>query len=351
LFCPTCAEELLKQDIMNHKFFALIIFLFLCFSCKEKDSIKIEYQFNIQPSEETQVDISWDNFVSNQSVYIEVDTNNQFLQPIVETTVESILGFTSIQDLDPATDYFIKIEVKENDEIVYTQTDEFSTSYISETVRYPSTDEVELCASLCYVSSKISDSSKTIIFLHAFMQNRSYWKQTKIPKQLIKEGNLVVLIDFRGHGQSTYNGDVFTLSDRPWELRDDFDATLAFLETNELPCSGEVIVIGASMGACVTTVVCSYENIKGGVAVSAVEGISRAMFDAPLSPKGVFYIAGELDVDSRNRSCADDAINLFNITADPKQVEVVPNTQGHGAELILPNSNLYYKVLDWVRNL
>jgi pimeloyl-ACP methyl ester carboxylesterase len=169
---------------------------------------------------------------------------------------------------------------------------------------------------------------------------------------LVKDGNLCIAIDFRGHGCSSFEGENTTLIEQPRMLFDDFNATLQFLDTLDLPHSDTVIVLGASMGACVATTASTYDRVLGGVAASAVEDISRNMIDDVLLPKGLFYIAGELDKnEALDIDFGRDANNLYNATTEPSKVLVIPNTPAHGVDLLDANIPLIGEAIAWVRNL
>ena len=154
---------------------------------------------------------------------------------------------------------------------------------------------MQISAKLGYIASALSPESRTVIFMHEFQRKKSAWAVTGIMDTLIKDGNLCLSFDFRGHGSSTFSGDITDLIEKPWMAREDFDATLDYLEDIDLKHSGDVIVFGASIGACVATVASSYPEVNGGVAASAVEYLSRQMLEEALVPRGMLYIAGELD--------------------------------------------------------
>ncbi|PLX11999.1 MAG: hypothetical protein C0597_14200, partial [Marinilabiliales bacterium] len=237
--------------------------------------------------------------------------------------------------------------------ILWSEIQEFTSFYTVEAVKYPSTDDVEICATLSYVSTKLNSSSRTAIFLHEFMMSKSSWGETFIKDTLLREGYVCVAIDFRGHGCSVFSGDNTTLIHMPWQLREDFDATLDFLETVELERSNEIVVFGASMGACVATMVSSYENVIGGVAASAVQSISVNMAEGNFAPKGMYYLAGELDKSDGvlEIDFEKDAIALFNGTREPKKYEIKPDTRAHGVAILEGDSELINKAIDWVRDL
>ena len=56
---------------------------------------------------------------------------------------------------------------------------------------------------------------------------------------------MCIAIDFRGHGSSTSIADISVLIDRPWLLRQDFDATLDYLESRDLELSDEIVVFAS----------------------------------------------------------------------------------------------------------
>lgn len=219
-------------------------------------------------------------------------------------------------------------------------------------VSYPSTDGVVISAKLAYISSALSPESRTVIFMHEFSRTKTTWYASGIMDTLIRDGNLCVTFDFRGHGSSSFDGAVTELIDSPWMAREDFDATLVFLEGKDLERSGDILVFGASIGACVATVASSYPEVIGGLAASAVEFLSRDMIEDILVPRGMFYIAGELDKNvTKGIDFGMDAHSLSEQTTAPSRVVVMEGAMEHGVDLFESYPELINEAISWVRDL
>jgi dienelactone hydrolase len=340
---------------MKNLFFVLFSIIFLLFSCAKDDNDipeTADYKFDVNAVGESSVEIKWDENIESPSINFKVDTSEFFTSPIVDVDIESTENNVSIFGLTALTDYYLQIEIKDGNEVIFLEIHEFKSSYTAEEVSYPSTNEVYVSATVGYIESKLSESSKKIIFLHGAGQRRSVWMQTDIATELIKDGNLCIFIDFRGHGRTGYSGETLTLLERPWEFREDFDATVGFLDTINLPCSDDIIVMGESLGASVAAAVSTYDKVIGGVASSTPKSISIALFEGTIAPKGMFYLAGELDKNEyRGIDYLEDANYFYDITSGQRQVEIVLDSDLHGVELILSDESLVQKVVEWVRGL
>lgn len=333
--------------------YLVLVLLILNYSCeKEDNAVNYDFDFKIKPVGENQVTIEWEGITEGENIRFVIDTDSNFLTPVIDSEASTESNASTLSGLEPVTDYFIKIEVQKSNEVIWSNIEEFTSFYTVEPVKYNSTDDVEICATLSYVSSKITSNSRTAIFLHEFMKSKSSWGVTFIKDTLIREGYLCVAIDFRGHGCSVFSGELTSIIEIPTQLREDFDATLEFLETIELERSGEIVIFGASMGACVATMVSTYDNVLGGVAASAVESISRDMANVPFAPKGIYYLAGELDKnEAQNIDFEQDAIRLYNSTNEPKQYEIIQDSPAHGVTILEGDNELITKAINWVRNL
>jgi len=330
----------------------LVLIILIALACETDDEGTQVFSFELKPKEETKLYIEWEDISDAETIRFTIDTDSSFLYPVVVSEINTENNCITLDGLEPVTDYVIKIEVENSGQLLWSEIKEFTSFYTVEVVNYPSTDDVEICATLSYVSTKLTSSSPTAIFMHEFMKTKSSWGNTSIRDTLLRDGYVCLAFDFRAHGCSAYSIDLLSLREMPWLFREDFDASLDFLETIELERSGEVVVFGASMGACVATTVSTYEQVIGGVAASSVESISKNMNLIPFAPKGMFYIAGELDKsEALGIDFELDAIALWNNTDEPKHFEIKPATAAHGVDLFEGDTDLLNKTIDWVRNL
>lgn len=93
---------------------------------------------------------------------------------------------------------------------------------------------------------------ETLVFLHGFCGSRSYWE--KVAPQLSRNYR-VILIDLRGHGESSSGTNPFTIDDLAKDIKEVF-------EVLEL---GQVYLFGHSLGGYITLSVMEHfpEKLKG----------------------------------------------------------------------------------------
>lgn len=132
-------------------------------------------------------------------------------------------------------------------------------------------------------------------------------------------------------------------------LTEDFKACILYIENSKLESSDETIVFGASLGAAIACGAGSLDYVIGGVAASAPAKLADLLLQGK-TPRGIFYLAGELDVTS-NYDFGLDALSLFEITEAPKQVEVVSKSSDHGTSLLDTYPQLNARALLWARSL
>jgi len=338
---------------MKYKILVILLAMAM-FSCQEEgsESENVSLEVEIKNEGESAVIIDWDDHGVGTTVKFTLSTGENSLNNLIIKAVPISDEKIVLSGLESLTDYILFIELKDNEEILWSETRELTTGYTIELVKYASTDDVQISAKLGYIASALSHESRTVIFMHEFQRTKSTWKETGIMDTLIKDGNLCVSFDFRGHGSSTYGGDITDLIEKPWMAREDFDATLDYLENKDLKRSGDVIVFGASIGACVATAASSYPEVIGGVAASAVEFLSMQMLEEVLVPRGMLYVAGELDKNvDRDIFFEDDARSLSAATTSPSKAIIIEGTSEHGVALFESRPELIAEAITWVRAL
>jgi pimeloyl-ACP methyl ester carboxylesterase len=324
------------------------------FSCQEAEPElnPVSFEYKVRIEGENAILINWDQPEAGTSLRISISKSESFVNPLSSHEVAVSDGTIRLSGLTPMTAYFLLAELKDEEKVIWSESSEFTSGYTTEMVSYASTDEVQISAKLAYVSTALSPGSRTVIFMHEFTRTKTSWNASGILDSLVRDGNLCLAFDFRGHGSSIYGGDVVDLIEKPWMAREDFDATLDYLEGRDLKRSGEIIVFGASIGACVATSVSSYPEVIGGIAASPVEFLSRDMTTGILVPRGMFYIAGELDKNvSRGIDFGIDAISLSAQTEEPTMVLVMEGAAEHGVDLLESYPELIPEALQWVRDL
>ena len=162
---------ILKSAIKNLSF--LVILSVALLTCQQEDPIEVSLEINISPKGENEVIIDWDDPGAGTTVKFIVDVNDNFTDPLLTSKVSVSNGTASLSGLAPMTSYFLKTELWEDQEIIWFGTEEFTSGYTIEIVKYESTDNVILSAKLAYISSSLTPESRTVLFMHEFMKSKS----------------------------------------------------------------------------------------------------------------------------------------------------------------------------------
>lgn len=139
----------------------------LC-SCGKEVPPVTEYNFKIVSSDENNAILEWQSYDSDGTVNLSVDTDDTFKNPVLFNDIALADGETNITGLSPMTLYKVKIEVVSNGEIIWSKVMQFSSSYTMELVQYNSTLNAEICANLCYISNRLSEKSKVVVFMYRY---------------------------------------------------------------------------------------------------------------------------------------------------------------------------------------
>jgi 3-oxoadipate enol-lactonase len=102
------------------------------------------------------------------------------------------------------------------------------------------------------IAYKVMGKGETIVLLHGFCGSSAYWD--KMVPELSSEYRLL-LVDLRGHGQSTSNSSPFTIDDLAKDVKEILDSLKL----------GQVFMFGHSLGGYVTLAVAEHfqEKLKG----------------------------------------------------------------------------------------
>ena len=332
----------------------LSFFVVFCYACQKEEENPVEYDFRFlyYTIDEDAIGIEWSDIASNYKIRFLIDKDENFQNPIADRTIDANQNQVILSGLEALSDYILKIDVYDNQLLIWSDTNSFTTGYTIRSVKYKSTDNVVICADLSYISSRLSQNSKTVILMHEFTRNKGFWNKTHIIDTLIRDGYLCLAIDFRGHGCSTFDQEITSIVANPSMVMQDYYATTSFLDTLSIQHSNDLILLGGSMGACVATAASSEDQVLGGIAASATEYMTKLMYDKDLIPKNMFYIAGELDKNSTlNIDYEKDANKLFAITKDTAKVWIQKGSAAHGIDLLYEDKELITESIKWIRSL
>jgi hypothetical protein len=92
------------------------------------------------------------------------------------------------------------------------------------------------------------------------------------------------------------------------------------------------------MGAIMALAGNGYEEVQTSVALSPVsEGVFEIFPEMTL--RSAYYLAGELDIsDDPPVDCPADAYALYDITEEPRKIDIIPGTSDHGTNLLVRDS-------------
>ena len=344
----------LQSGFSRSRSMIFLMLVTLAFACQKENETPANYDFDFfyHTIDEDAVGIEWSDIDPKYKIRFQIDEDADFQNPLTEQTVDADQNQIILSGLEAISEYILKIEVLDNQLLLWSNTYVFTTGYTIRPVKFKSTDNVLLCAELSYISSRLTQNSKTVILMHEFTRNKGFWNKTHIIDTLVREGYLCLALDFRGHGCSTFDQEITTIVSNPSMVMQDYYATIVFLDTLSIMRSNDLIVLGGSMGACVATAASSEYQVLGGIAASATEYMTNLMYDKDLEPKKMFYIAGELDKNSAlNIDYEKDAHKLASMTKDTSKVWIQKGSSAHGIDLLYEEKELLMETISWIRSL
>jgi len=184
-----------------------------------------------------------------------------------------------------------------------------------------------------------------VLLLHQLGQDRHDFDQVWMTFQ--NSGISTLALDFRGHGDSDPAAvELEALLTDPDQLRHDVAAGLAFLASQEAVDPNRIGVMGVSVGANMA-VVANHRRQEWGVksicAISArLERVQDLAETVELDLANALYVAA---VDEHPQ--AEDADALFNLTEEPKDLEIVLGTAAHGADLLQASVDAQNGTVAW----
>ena len=216
-------------------------------------------------------------------------------------------------------------------------------------VEFSTDDNVTIVATVSEPRN-VKGSTAAVIFIHQGGSSREEWTSLEIFQNISEQGMLALAYDVRGHGASSGEADFSTLFDDPLQAPRDLAAAIDWLEQSGQVDMSRIAIVGASIGANLACVAAGSRdfNIKTAVAMSAkVSAVyNLAGGEEKLAGlKSVFLIAAELEQDGQRAIWAAD---LFAMTEEPRQLEIVAGSSGHGVSVFEDDPILQQRVLDWL---
>ena len=329
-----------------------ILFISLTYSCEsegeETPDIPVLSVLATSVISETGFQLNWSisKLEGFQSISIAVSKDKE-LATIIESfelddiTRESLL----VSDLQGATIYYFRISLMHNGvTVAESDIEAAETSYRMESFQIVTEDAYSLSSKLSYLESK-AGSRPGIIMMHEFGVWVNPWVGSDLLRQLVADGYVCLTFFFRGHGTSTPVDDPMDLINDKSLLTRDLQATIDYMNENEL-VSGELGLIGGSMGAIMALAGNGYEEVLTSVALSPTrDGVFLIFPNMTLS--SVYYLVGELDIhDLEGGDFPAETNILYELTEEPRKLNIIPGTADHGTNL-LSRDSLNTSIKEW----
>lgn len=251
-----------------------------------------------------------------------------------------------ISGLDGASMYYYRISLTAQGQAV-TESDvkAIETSYRMDNTSLLTGDNYTLSGQLAYLES-VSGSRPGIIMMHEFGIWVNPWIGSDLLKKLVSDGYICFTFFFRGHGSSTPVEDLTELINNKTLLARDLQAAIEFMDQSELVTSGQLGLIGGSIGATMALAGNGYEEVKTSVALSPVADGVFLLFPA-MTLSSAYYLVGELDIhEEQGVDFPAESLTLYNLTEEPRKLDMIPGTAEHGTGLLTYDS-LNTSVEDW----
>ena len=273
------------------------------------------------------------------SIGIELSEDEDLDRVIKYVDVNDINNISHTLDgLKGATRYFYRLSLL-NDGITvfHSEIKEVETSFKMDNFNLETEDNFTLTSKLAYLES-ISGKRPGIILMHEFGVWVNPWVGSDLLKDLVAEGYICLTFFFRGHGTSTSVDDLMDLINDKSLLGKDLAAAIEYLNGHELVRSGELGLMGGSMGAIMALAGNGYEEVKTSVALSPIiDGVFVIFPNMVLS--SAYYLAGELDIrEDLSMDIPAETSILYDLTAEPKKLDIILGTSDHGTNLLARDS-------------
>lgn len=294
--------------------------------------------------------LNWSLSTQNgfQSIAVEIATDIEMITKVKYVTTEDITSLSiQIDGLKGASKYFYRISLLDNGIPVFQSSiKEVYTSYRMDNVDLVIEDNYTLSSKLAYLES-LSGSRPGIILMHEFGVWVNPWVGSDLLKKLVAEGYVCLTFFNRGHGTSTPVDDLMELINDKSLLAKDLKAAIDYMNEHELVYSGKLGLVGGSMGAIMALAGNGYDEVLSSVALSpTVDGVFVIFPGMTLS--SVYYLVGELDIhDDPAVDFPAETNALYDLTDEPKKLDIIPGTSDHGSNL-LSRDSLNTSILDWI---
>lgn len=330
--------------------------LVLCFFLINSSSCKKEEESTpVNLTAEAPSEITETSFVANWSITttdinslkVEVSSKPDFI-PLVKTVSVTNVSIKSqlIDQLNGASNYFYRVICQLNDGTTLTsESKKVETTYQTDIVSFKTSDGYTLAASIKYLESNTA-KNPGIIFMHELGVFVNNWKNAELVTNLIAQGYVCMILDFRGHGQSD-NFDLQEIADDIGIVAPDLVAAIDFLKSHQSVDPQNIGLAGGSLGAIMSIAGNGYEEVKCTVSLSGARNGIYSIFD-DLEINSAFFIVGEND-NGGGIDFPGEAVKLFELASEPKKLKVIAGNSAHGTNL-LTEGGLNEEIIDWINS-
>lgn len=218
-------------------------------------------------------------------------------------------------------------------------------AFMIETVRFTTSDGVEIVGDYTGAGA----GAPAVLLLHMMPADRTSWRP--FAEKLAQAGFGSLAIDFRGHGESTKQGDVrlnykqFTDADHQASIHD-VEAAIAFLESRG---AVKIAISGASIGANLTLqYLTEHPEVPAVILLSPganYRGIKTEPFMRALASHQRVFLAASRDDEY--------SFETIQTLAAAKQVGVTKaefDGLGHGTTMFVKKPELMDEVIEWLKS-
>ncbi|MHC4958582.1 MAG: alpha/beta hydrolase family protein [Planctomycetota bacterium] len=199
-----------------------------------------------------------------------------------------------------------------------------------EEVNFKTKDGLTIYGTLGWHDLADQGTRPAIILIHQGKSSRAEW--TAFARKCQAKQYITLAYDVRGHGKSDKAKHGTNIFFDPTQTPEDLKAALKFLKANKHVNKDRIAVVGASMGGNLACLAAAEYGIRTAVSISPkTEAVLSLADKKDVKPASVFYVAGELDQSGKRAAWAKE---LYEKTAEPRRLEVVKGSRGHGVWLL-----------------
>ncbi len=218
-------------------------------------------------------------------------------------------------------------------------------------VTFHTQDNVAISAVIRFPAN-VAGKMPAVIFIHQGGSGKDEWTSLDIFQETAGSGMIAMAYDVRGHGGSGSDGITGApgIFDDPNRAPLDLKAALDYLSETGRVDESRIAVVGASIGANLASMAAGKTGFRVKTAV-AISGKTSAVYNLAGGEKSdiaftsIFHIASGQEQDGLRAKWARE---MYDLTADPKKLEIIPGSSGHGVSIFKDDPALQKRILTWL---